>query len=167
MSELHRRRRMPSLPQTSVAVLLAAVVGCSATGVRPQQTAYAPRVRDITVTTVPLLVRESQATYPFLKRDFGKGGVLEGKEVYAFSPSTITVVEGDTLRLALVNPEDDLHTFVLPDLSVPLPGQSITDTTYIAQRPGIYPFVCNMPNHMPMMSGQLVVLAAHAIDGGR
>jgi plastocyanin len=35
---------------------------------------------------------------PFLKGDFAKGGVLEGKEVYAFSPSTITVIVGDTIH---------------------------------------------------------------------
>jgi hypothetical protein len=69
-----------------------------------------------------------------------------------------------------VNPEDDLHTFVLPDLSLPLPGQSVTHATYIARRAGIYPIVCNVPTHMPMMSGQLVVLSARAVgseDGER
>ena len=58
-------------------------------------TVYRPRARDITVTTVPLLVREGQSIYPFLKSDFARGGVLDGKEVYAFVPSTLTVVEGD------------------------------------------------------------------------
>ena len=51
------------------------------------------------VTTVPLLVHEQRKTFPFLAAAFAKGGVLDGKEVYAFSPSTITVVEGDTITL--------------------------------------------------------------------
>jgi len=32
-----------------------------------------------------------------------EGCVLDGKEVYAFSPSSITMVEGDTLRPDIIN----------------------------------------------------------------
>ncbi len=147
------------------AALLCMVVlgGCSAPPPRAGHAPYAPRTRAITITTIPLLVKESQQQFPFLARDFAPGGVLEGKEVYAFAPSTITAVEGDTLRLTILNPEDDAHNFALPGLSVPLPGQTITHATYVAGRAGIYPFVCNMPNHLPMMSGQLVVLRAGAV----
>ena len=120
---------------------------------------YVPRTREITVTTVPLLVREQQRVFPFLAKDFAKGGVLEGKEVYAFSPSTVTVVEGDTIHFTLINPEDDDHSFVLPDLVVPLPPQQTTRVTYVAKHAGIYPIVCAVPKHLPMMSGQLIVLA--------
>src|SRR5216117_2348197 len=91
------------------------------------------------------------------------GGVLEGKEVYAFSPSTITVVEGDTVRFTLVNPEDDPHSFVLPGLAAAMPGQTITHATYVARRPGIFPIACDVPGHMPMMSGELVVLSTRAV----
>jgi plastocyanin len=126
--------------------------------------AYIPRVRELTVTTVPLLVREQQSAFPFLKADFAKGGVLEGKEVYAFSPSTLTVVEGDTIHFTLINPEDDDHSFVLPDLAVPLPPQQTTHVTYVAKRAGIYPIVCAVAKHLPMMSGQLVVLSRAAVS---
>jgi plastocyanin len=121
--------------------------------------AYVPRVREITVTTVPLLVREQQSVFPFLARDFGKGGVLEGKEVYGFSPSTVAVVEGDTVHFVLINPEDDDHSFALPDLVVPLPPQQTTRVSYVAKHAGIYPILCTIPKHLPMMSGQLIVLA--------
>jgi len=124
---------------------------------------YAPRMREVTVTTVPLLVKEAQGLYPFLRPAFAKGGVLEGKEVYAFSPSTITVVEGDTLRLTLINPEDDEHSFVLPDLALALPGGKATEATYIPKHAGIYPILCAIPSHLPMMTGQLVVLSAQAL----
>ena len=117
-----------------------------------------PVVRAITITTVPLLSRELRAVYPFLQRDFATGGVLDGKEVYAFVPNTITVYAGDTLRLTLLNPEDDAHAFVLHDLYVPLAPQSRTDTTYVAREPGIFTFSCSVPQHLPMMRGQLVVL---------
>ncbi len=114
------------------------------------------------VTTVPLVTKELATTYPFLKKDFAKGGVLDGKEIYEFMPSTITANEGDTLRLTFINPEDDPHNFVLNDLSVSIPGQSVTHATYVAQRAGIFDFVCAIPAHMPMMHGQLVVLPARA-----
>ncbi len=132
---------------------------CTGSRTTPASRAYVPRVREITVTTVPLLVREQQSVFPFLAKDFGKGGVLDGKEVYAFSPSTVTVVEGDTIRFTLINPEDDDHSFVLPDLVVPLPPQQTTRVTYVPKHAGIYPILCAVPKHLPMMSGQLVVLA--------
>lgn len=114
----------------------------------------------MTITAVPVLVREHERLFPFLEADFARGGVLEGREVYAFVPSTITAIEGDTLHLTVVNPEDDAHTLVLPGLSLALPGQRITRASYVASTPGIFPFVCNLPAHMPMMWGQLVVLPA-------
>ena len=153
--------------RTLCGVLLLAAA-CADRQPAPGAHAYAPRTRAVTVTTVPLLVKEAQAVLPFLKADFAKGGVLEGKEVYAFSPSTITVVEGDTLQLTLINPEDDVHSFVLPDLVVPMPPQQATHATYVARRAGIYPFVCAVAAHLPMISGQLVVLARGAVgDGAR
>lgn len=134
--------------------------GCAGPAPGPR---YQPRTRAITITTVPLLVREARSLYPFLESAFGPGGVLEGKEVYGFSPSTITVVEGDTVRFTIVNPEDDVHSFVLPDLAVPLPGNQKTEATYVARRAGIYPFLCAVQSHLPMMAGQLVVLAPAAV----
>ncbi|HEY2825616.1 MAG TPA: cupredoxin domain-containing protein [Gemmatimonadales bacterium] len=128
--------------------------------------AYVPRTRPITVTTVPLLVTEQRRTFPFLAAAFAKGGVLDGKEVYGFSPSTLTVVEGDTLQLTLINPEDDLHSFVLPDLSVALPGNQVTHATYVARRVGVFPIVCSVASHLPMMTGELVVLAPAAVAEG-
>src|SRR3954471_8282382 len=117
------------------------------------------RSRDIVITTVPLLTKELARVYPFLKADFSPKGVLEGKEVYEFMPSTITVNEGDTLRLTFINPEDDAHSFVMTDLSVAIPGESVTHATYVARRAGLFDFVCAIPTHSPMMRGQLVVLA--------
>jgi len=138
--------------------------GCDrAVAVRAES--YHPRARAITVTTVPLLVKEQRSTFPFLASAFAKGGTLDGKEVYAFSPSTLTVVEGDTIHLTLINPEDDAHSFVLPDFAVSLPGNKITEATYVARRVGIFPIVCAIQAHLPMMSGQLVVLSASSMAG--
>ena len=137
---------------------LAVVVAALPAACQPAPSSV-PRTRDVVITAVPLLTKEMQAIYPFLKQDFARGGVLDGKEVYAFVPGTISAMAGDTLRLTLLNPEDDAHTFVMAGLTLALPGQSRTDTTYVAGRPGIYPFFCSLPAHAPMMHGELVVLA--------
>jgi plastocyanin len=140
------------------------LASCHRAGEQPAR-AYQARVRNVTVTTVPLLVKEEQDVLPFLKQDFAKGGVLEGKEVYAFSPSSITVVEGDTIRFTFINPEDDDHSFVLPDFAVALPPQKTTEATYVAKHAGIFTILCAVQSHLPMMSGQLVVLPAAAMAG--
>jgi len=152
---------------------LALLPGCA----RPA--AYAPQTREITVTTVPLLVREAKGLYPFLGVDFAPGGVLDGKEVYAFVPGTLVVVAGDTVKFTLINPEDDEHAFLLPgcteedvgsfvppDCGVDLPPQQIIHATYVARRTGVYPIICKVTKHLPMMSGQLVILSPAAVARG-
>jgi uncharacterized cupredoxin-like copper-binding protein len=152
----------------SLAALLSSVLTASACANQASPSPYAPQERHFVVTTVPLLTKEMASTYSFLREDFARGGVLEGKEIYAFVPSTLTVVEGDTVRFTLVNPEDDEHNFVLPGLALELPGQSITEGTWRAERAGIFSFVCTIPAHMPEMYGQIVVLpkaiGAHFTD---
>jgi plastocyanin len=115
---------------------------------------------------VPLLTREMRRVYPFLSEDFAPTGVLAGKEVYAFLPSTIVVVEGDTVAFDFLNPEDDVHSFVLPDLVVPLPPESRTSATYVARKAGIYDFTCSVASHLPSMWGQLIVLSPAAVAPG-
>lgn len=147
-------RTYGALAGTAIVLGATAIGGCRGA----HTPAYVPRSRAMTVTTVPLLVKEQLRTFPFLARDFAAGGVLSGKEVYAFIPSTLVVYAGDTLRLTFVNPEDDEHSFVLRDLFVRIPGQSTTEATWIARQAGIYPFTCSVPSHLPMMWGQVVVL---------
>ncbi len=159
------------MPSSHRWIVLGAAALAVATACAPAhqaaQAAYAPHARYVTVTTVALMVKEDAAVLPFLKQDFAKGGVLEGKEVYGFEPSTITVVAGDTIHFHFVNPEDDDHNFVLHDFFVKLPGQHVVDTTYVAGVPGIYEFACAIPAHLPMMHGTLVVLAPGAVTANR
>ena len=54
---------------------------------------------------------------------------------------------------------------MLPDCGVRLPGQTVTHATYIARRAGIYPILCSVARHLPMMHGQLVVLSPLAVSG--
>jgi len=145
---------------TAVAAALAGLVVLWGAGCRgaPGGT-YRARTRHLTVTAVPLLTREQTGTYPFLTEDFASGGILEGKEVYAFVPSTLTAYRGDTLVLDLVNPEDDRHTFVLDgDSTVEIPGETTVTDTLVLREAGIRKFVCDIPAHSPFMYGQLVVL---------
>jgi plastocyanin len=160
---MRRRHRMAGIVAAALTVACARDRGGAAAAAAP----YAPRAREVTITTVPLLVKEQGSVLPFLREDFAKGGVLDGKEVYAFSPSSVTVVEGDTIHFTFVNPEDDVHSFVLPDLAVSLPGQETTTATYVAKRAGVFPFVCAIQAHLPMMWGQLVVLPAASMAGSR
>ncbi len=167
----YRRLREPAgLGLATLGLVIALLAGCTrergAEGHSSLENAsrYTPQVRAITVTTVPLLVKEQRKLFPFLGPAFAHGGALDGKEVYAFSPSTVTVVEGDTIHFTFINPEDDVHSFVLPDLVVPLPPDHITTATYVARRAGIYPFLCAVQSHLPMMSGQLVVLSSRAFE---
>ena len=140
-------------------LLLVVLICAGCTGQNAQDTQrYVPQRREVTITTVPLLVKEQEGVLPFLAPAFADDGVLHDREVYGFSPSTVTVYEGDTIAFHFINPEDDVHSFVLPDFSVSLPGGSATDTTYVARQAGIYKFICAIPAHMPMMWGQLVVL---------
>lgn len=162
------QRRLPVRTSTwrtaaALTCLAAVATACTRPTMTGQASGYQPRTRALTVTTVPLLVKEAVTIYPFLKSAFATGGVLDGKEVYAFSPNTLTVVEGDTIHFTFINPEDDLHSFVLPDFFVSLPGGKRVDTTYVARHAGIFPIRCSVPSHLPMMSGQLVVLSATAI----
>lgn len=147
------------------AALAATLAGCTRVRERPQTATphYAAHARDVTITTVPYITRELESTYGFIKPDLAPGGVLAGKEVYGFAPSTVMAVQGDTIHFTLVNPEDDPHTFVLEGASAALPPQTTVHLTYVARRPGIFDFRCVVPSHAPMMHGELVVLAASAV----
>jgi len=147
-----------AVPAAGLALLAGLAAGCAAPRSAPP--GYRPRHRAVTITAVPLLTREMQRIYPFLTRDFAKGGVLEGREVYAFEPSTVTAIEGDTLDLTLVNPEDDEHSFVLPALAVRMPGQATVTAQWVAGAAGIVSFTCAVPAHLPYMYGTIVVLPA-------
>jgi len=145
----------------SAAIVSGVLVSC-ASPPAPAHTPYLPRTRAATITTVPFLVKEQTRTFPFLKRDFGRGGVLEGKEVYGYSPSTLVAYVGDTLSVTVVNPEDDVHDFEIDDpaeqTAVSLPPQATTRFTIMARAPGIYVFRCTIATHQPFMTGLLIVL---------
>jgi plastocyanin len=125
---------------------------------------YQPVTRTFVVTTVPLLVHEEAGTYDYLGRDFNKKGVLDGKEVWGFSPSTLTVYAGDTVHVIVVNPSGDDHTFTLPSAGFNLyvKAQSTASGTFTVPKAGPVTFFCTIAEHSPYMWGQLVVLPGSA-----
>jgi plastocyanin len=154
-------RSLMSKPRLWMMFAAFAVTGCARQGPPPRR--YVPQARYFTVTAVPLLVPEMQAIYPFLKQDFAEEGVLDDKAVYAFVPGSFTVIEGDTIHFTFVNPELEVHTFMLPDFTMTLPAQQIVQAVYVARRAGLYAIECGVPEHRPIMSGQLVVLSPRAV----
>jgi plastocyanin len=156
---------------TGLLALTLAACGDVANVRRAEPTAgYRPQTRDFVVTTVPLQIHEMQGMLPFLQKDFAKGGVLDGKEVYGFYPSTLAVYQGDKVHLTVVDPQDDAHTFTIHSsaLSVNLSvqGQSSAGTTFVARTPGIYTFFCSVPEHTPYQWGELIVLPQSAAPPG-
>ena len=83
-------------------------------------------------------------------------GIVEAKEVYAFSPDHLTVYQEDTLDITIVNPEDDPHTFVLSgfNVNVPLPPQATTKVHFVANKVGVFTFLCDVASHLPFMTVQ-------------
>ena len=121
---------------------------------------YEPVAHSFILTTVPLLVHEQAGMFDYLGKDFGKHGMLRGKEVWGFSPSSITVYQGDTVNLTVANPSGDPHTFTIPDLSlnIDVPAQGSGRGTFVASRVGVFTFACMVEEHNPYMWGQLIVL---------
>jgi heme/copper-type cytochrome/quinol oxidase subunit 2 len=139
-----------------LAALLVPVLGTAAAA----SDGPAPQNRNFTVSTVPLLVHEQTGTFGFLQQDFAPGGVLDGKEIYGFNPSQLTVQKYDRVHVTIVNPSDDPHTFTVPELgvNVVVDGQSANGVSFVASRAGAFTLVCTVTEHSPFMNGQLVVL---------
>lgn len=78
---------------------------------------------------------------------------------YAFTPSTVTVNQGDRVTLRIFGVNGDLHKNYI-EYYVPNPvdlnrGRS-TDITFTADKAGMFQIVCS--NHEPAMRGWLIVL---------
>ena len=95
----------------------------------------------------------------FAPKDFKKGGLNDGNEVFAWQPQSVYACAGDTIKLAIGNPGPDDHTFTLPTLNVntPVPTFKVTDVTIKATKPGIYEYYCTVAAHTKYMHGELIV----------
>lgn len=146
-----------------------AVTGCSkdrSSNDSNSQTAaatkYKPRTLTIDMVAITSMIGE-QADVPqfsFLKEDFKSGGVLDGHEVFSWSPDAITVYKGDTVNLAVTGTGPDDHIFSLADFNIttPIPSYKTTNVSFTASKVGVFRYQCTVSEHMPYMQGFLTVL---------
>jgi plastocyanin len=85
---------------------------------------------------------------------------VEGTE-FSFSPSTITVNKGDTVRIVFKNTGEVLHDFSIESLGLKTdlvgPGNSET-IEFIPSSSGTFKFICTVPGHMEAgMEGEIIV----------
>jgi plastocyanin len=167
MQNRFQRLRNPLAVGVIMTALALGAIACAPprpSAVQAQAPAYTGQDRALTITMVPLLTNEMQGTFDYLQQDFAPGGVLDGQEVYGFDPSTMIVYAGDTLDLTLINPSNDPHTFTVPELGVNIPvaAQSQVTGKFPVGQPGLFNYLCIVPEHIKHMRGQIVVLPASA-----
>jgi hypothetical protein len=148
---------------TSLAVVIAVLATTMIARGNPASQ-YTPQTRNLTLVTVPLVTHEHQVMHPELAELFATTGALAGKEVFGFAPDTIVVYQDDTVNLTIVDAQpDDAQTFTIQapyNVNVPLSANSSTQTSFVAQQVGIFPFMSTIPAYSPYMYGTLVVLPA-------
>jgi plastocyanin len=125
---------------------------------------YTPKTRNIDMFAVPEWIGEMSAIPQFKEfapKDFKKGGINDGNEVFNWQPQLIASCVGDTISLAIGNPGPDDHTFTLPDFSVnqPIPSFKITNVSFKVTKAGIYSYYCTVAEHTRYMHGVLLVYA--------
>lgn len=95
------------------------------------------------------------------RQETSKTIYMEASE-YKFIPSTLRIVEGDTVRIIVKNTGKRAHEFKLRGLGVETAvphGKSVTITVRPGKA-GIYEMACNLPGHLEKgMRGELVVKA--------
>lgn len=78
---------------------------------------------------------------------------------YGFSPKTITVKQGETVKIRLVS-DDSPHTFTIDELEVnqEFTWGKDTELTFVASKKGTFQFYCAVPGHKEGgMVGTLIV----------
>lgn len=81
-------------------------------------------------------------------------------EDFRFTPDTIRVAEGDTVRINFSNPDVVPHLIDLPDLNqhIALPPGGEFTLEFVVDKAGSFPFVCSVPGHEEAgMTGLLIV----------
>lgn len=103
---------------------------------------------------------QTATTAPAITTGAVKTVNVSGTE-FAFSPSTITVNKGDTVKIVFANKGIYPHNWTVDGLNVKTstvsPGQT-TDVTFIANKTGTFQYYCSVPGHKDQgMVGQLTV----------
>jgi plastocyanin len=131
-------------------------------GSKHQAGAYTPKTRTVSMFAVPAWIGE-MADIPqykeFAPKDFKKGGLNDGNEVFSWQPQMMASCVGDTIALSIANPGPDDHSFTLPDFSVnsPIPAFKVTTVSIKTGKAGIYDYYCTVAEHTKYMHGTLLV----------
>jgi nitrosocyanin len=84
---------------------------------------------------------------------------VEGKN-FSFSPSTLTVNKGDTVKITFKN-SGGMHDFVLDEFNVktkPIESGASETVSFTADKAGTFNYYCSVGNHRAMgMQGTLTV----------
>jgi hypothetical protein len=153
-------------PLVGLALLAALTAACTSTNagklVAGERTIYLAAIEPKGSTTVEKEPFPAEALPP------GGGYVLKDPddtgtwtvETYRWLPGEITVVEGDEVTLEILGVNGASHPTVLEgyDLAFDVKRGQLTKVTFVADKPGIFRFVCSV--HAPSMTGTLVVLPA-------
>lgn len=142
---------------------LVAVVGYFAFAGRAPQTEPEPSVPsvDTTIDTITPATQEGDTTQPEMAEDDDVLEVAVDGDEYSFDPASITVTEGETVRVAFTNAGSFPHNFIIDELGVATetisPGG--TDTVeFTADQSGTFTFYCSVGNHRQLgMEGELDV----------
>lgn len=86
--------------------------------------------------------------------------IVEGEE-FSFSPSTITVKEGERIMLTFKNVGTFPHNFIIDELDVKTEtinaGEEVT-IEFVADKSGTFAFYCGVGNHRQQgMEGEAIV----------
>jgi nitrosocyanin len=91
-------------------------------------------------------------------------GVVEVKVngfEYGYTPETITVNEGDTVRIVFENTGKMIHNFIIDEFDVAtktIPAGETDTVEFVADTVGTYSFYCSVGNHRALgMEGTLTV----------
>jgi len=80
---------------------------------------------------------------------------------FKFTPNSMTVNKGDTVKITFTNSDENLHNFVLDQFNVrttPAAANKPQTVQFVADKTGSFEFYCSVGNHRQMgMVGTLVV----------
>lgn len=90
----------------------------------------------------------------------GKEIVVSGGE-YSFSPASISLTQGETVKVTFKNTGGLPHNFVITELGIStktIPGGQEDSVTFTVEKTGIYTFFCSVGDHQQRgMEGEIKV----------
>lgn len=86
--------------------------------------------------------------------------VVSGDE-YSFSPTSISLTQGETVKVTFKNTGGLPHNFVITELGIStktIPGGQEDSVTFTVEKTGMYAFFCSVGNHRQLgMEGEVSI----------